>query len=433
MRLLIEGWRGINHSFALVNQFQILALLDCPGVELFHRDIPFRMDWDGLRHAAGFGREDAARIAGLPDPGSLPVDAVYRIAAPFRAGAAGAAGDRRRTLTFMVTELGLDAGSFAPGTDPNHFTRDCNLVVTPSAWARDRLAEAGLDPARVRVVPHGVDTAAFHPVTPAHRALVRAGLGLAPDEVVFVSIGGPFWGKGADLLLRAFAVLRARGRRVRLILKDQSSLYGVGMPGMIGQVGARCPALLAEGTLAAISLIQGSLDQAQMRELYGVADAYVSPYRAEGFNLPVLEAIACARPVIVTGGGATDDFCPDPLAVRLPGTPGSLDAGAGRPPHRFVEPNLDALVEAMDALAGGRRVEDAAAAAVRAAVLDRFSWRQAAAALLDLAGAPALAETALPRRRLGEAPGPGPEASPGPPGRPEAHLCPDLRLAPLPG
>jgi tetratricopeptide (TPR) repeat protein len=42
--------------------------------------------------------------------------------------------------------------------------------------------------------------------------------------------------------------------------------------------------------------------------LYRSCDVFVSPYRGEGFSLPALEAMACGLPVVVTKGGATDDF-----------------------------------------------------------------------------------------------------------------------------
>jgi glycosyltransferase involved in cell wall biosynthesis len=54
-----------------------------------------------------------------------------------------------------------------------------------------------------------------------------------------------------------------------------------------------------------------------MALLYQAADVYVSPYRAEGFNLPVLEAMACGLPVICTAGGATDDFVNEVSARRI--------------------------------------------------------------------------------------------------------------------
>ena len=46
----------------------------------------------------------------------------------------------------------------------------------------------------------------------------------------------------------------------------------------------------------------------RMAELYQVADAYVTPYACEGFNLPALEAAACGLPLICTRGGPTDEF-----------------------------------------------------------------------------------------------------------------------------
>jgi hypothetical protein len=54
-RLLIEGWRGINHSFAMVNQHQILALGRCSSLQLHHKDMPFFMpNWNAKSNDAGF-------------------------------------------------------------------------------------------------------------------------------------------------------------------------------------------------------------------------------------------------------------------------------------------------------------------------------------------------------------------------------------------
>ncbi|WP_198374066.1 glycosyltransferase family 4 protein [Neoroseomonas rubea] len=379
MRLLIEGWRNISHSYALVNQFQIVALARMPGITLFHEDQGLPANWDAKTNPAGFPAADAALIAGLGPPDG-PVDAVYRCAWPFSAGAAE---DRRRRVTYMITEMGLGTKSLIPA-DPAAFTRGDRVVVTPTAWSRDRIVEHGIDPAGIHLVPHAVDAAAFRPMGRDERAAVRARLGIAEDEVLLLNVGGAFWNKGIDRLLEAFAVLRARGRRVRLVLKDLSGLYGVGVKETIAQTAPRCPALLEENTISAISVIQGSLEREALRELYCAADAYVSPYRAEGFNLPVLEAISCARPVIVTEGGATADFCPAPLARTVAATPGTLDREPGCPPGRYLEPDLDALVAAIEGIAPGMNLSETAMAA-RAGVLAHFSWETAARGIMDLA------------------------------------------------
>ena len=38
MNILIEGWRGINHSYALVNQWQIKELIKSIN---FFKDMPY--------------------------------------------------------------------------------------------------------------------------------------------------------------------------------------------------------------------------------------------------------------------------------------------------------------------------------------------------------------------------------------------------------
>ena len=83
--LRLEGWRGVNHSFALVNQHQILHLARLPGLHLSHRDMPWAFEhWNAQRNSAGFSPEEAAVIDGLPPPDNTPPDAIYRICAPFR-------------------------------------------------------------------------------------------------------------------------------------------------------------------------------------------------------------------------------------------------------------------------------------------------------------------------------------------------------------
>ena len=45
MDILIEGWRKINHSYSLVNQWQISELLN--SCDIFFKDVPFvEKDWN---------------------------------------------------------------------------------------------------------------------------------------------------------------------------------------------------------------------------------------------------------------------------------------------------------------------------------------------------------------------------------------------------
>jgi glycosyltransferase involved in cell wall biosynthesis len=382
--LLVEGWRGINHSIALVNQHQILELLKFDGLKLYHHDLPFAFNhWTRTPGGSGFPATDCSAIDRVPAlPDDVAADCVYRIGAPIRAGEAA---DRRRTVTFMITELGLTPNSFIGGAaTSDFFTRDENSIVTASEWSRQRLLDHGYAADKVAVIPLGVDMTAFTPLTEAERALGRARLGVEPDEALFVNVGAPLWNKGIDVLLRAFAILRGRGRRVRLLLKDQREVYGLSINQIVGNVGADCPDLLRPETMAAITVIPDKLEREQLRTLYGIADGYVSPYRAEGFNLPVLEAIACGTRVIVTRGGATDDFCDDDVACRIQGQERAhIDPSQGIE-GRYIEPDLDALISAMEGLAVGDGTDANRYAAARQKVLTRFTWANSAAQLAGL-------------------------------------------------
>jgi len=383
-RLLIEGWRGINHSFAMVNQHQILALARCSSLQLHHRDIPFFMpNWNAKSNDAGFAEPDAQFIAELQDIHDGEPDFSYRIAAPIPAPSLSTI----PTLTHIVTEFGLDTASFSSpisSTALRDYTAHRNLVVTPSRWSRDRLLDYGFAEEGVRVVAHGVDHNVFKPMPSETRAQIRKEFGFKPEETVFLNVGAPIWNKGMDLLLEAYGYVHQKKPQTKLIIKDGSALYGLSIDSTMKDFYTRHPALATESLSGSIKLVSSNLSQLQLSQLYGICDHYVSPYRAEGFNLPVLEAMACGVPVIVTSGGPTDDFCNGEAVNRIP-------SAFRRGPLRsnedscWLEPNVHALVNLMCNAIESHSKQ----VALSKAACDQsnpFTWDRAAHRLLALYG-----------------------------------------------
>ncbi|MFZ4693331.1 MAG: glycosyltransferase [Burkholderiaceae bacterium] len=352
--VLVRGWRGINHSIALVNQYHLLAFARRPDVTIFHEDMPFASpSWNPARNSAGFDEAQQSQINAIPAPGDEDMDAILSISVPFLPTARKCL----KQVTFIVTEFGLQEAEFATGGVPARwYEEDNRMIVTPSNWCKQKLEDFGFRSERVEVIPHGVDQSVFFPITDEEREMSRRQLGFNEDEFVFLNLGGMMANKGVDLVLVAFALVLKKYPNARLLLKDMRHLYGYSTDHLFAAVNQKHSGLLTESVLAAIRVVGLSLPVNLMRAVYGAADAYVSPYRAEGFNLPVLEAMACGLTTLVTKGGPTDDFCTS-VSSRFVESRHSREPISGQTvPGEYLEPSLHSLVALMESeLCSGRQ------------------------------------------------------------------------------
>jgi glycosyltransferase involved in cell wall biosynthesis len=170
------------------------------------------------------------------------------------------------------------------------------------------------------------------------------------------------------VLLAAFARVLENNAQARLLLKGTDALYP--SREMVSEVLNDLPA----GARAAVSarlIYEGRTFSAKvMAELFRAADCYVAPYRAEGFNLPVLEAMACGVPVLCTAGGPTDDFTEPSFAARIRSRLERKRVAGGD--GEALEPDLDHLVTLMRDAAGGEARGRGALAAAHAHA--HFTW-----------------------------------------------------------
>ena len=60
-----------------------------------------------------------------------------------------------------------------------------------------------------------------------------------------------------------------------------------------------------------VTLITENIEYNKLVDLYNQCDVFVSPTRAEAFNLPILEAMACGKPAITSSFGGQNDYCND--------------------------------------------------------------------------------------------------------------------------
>jgi glycosyltransferase involved in cell wall biosynthesis len=331
------------------------------------------------RHACGFFRALHRRVpvalkAYDRAPSSVPPDvkqmlqnarSTLRCGAGIGIGGPGSMARVRGTkrIAFVVWE---------PSVLPKEDARVLSLmddVWTPSAWGKSLLVENGLQPHRVHVVPEGVDETFFTP-GPARNDNGR---------FRFLSVSRWTVRKGLDDLVTAFCREFRPEEPLELVIRG----------GFAGQAPARL-ARVVIGPHAPIVLVP-PCDDAALIELYRSADAFVLPTKGEGWGLPIVEAMACGLPVVVTDYSAPAGYLDESIAylVRVQSMIPVYDAEMFSKRDHFgfwAQPDVDHLQSLMRHVYEHRAEAREKGRRARQAVESHLTWYHAAAIACETLG-----------------------------------------------
>ena len=170
----------------------------------------------------------------------------------------------------------------------------CDRVVAVSQPLRLSLAEEGCPPAKLDVIPMGVDLNGLFVPGRERR-----------QDAALLFVGRLVPAKGADLLMRALAELDGRYPRATLTVVGS------------GPEADRLASLARSLGIGARVTFAGSLAHAQLAELYRRASLLVLPSLEEGFGLVLAEAMGCGCPVAASDLPALRDMIEDGRSGRL--------------------------------------------------------------------------------------------------------------------
>lgn len=141
---------------------------------------------------------------------------------------------------------------------------------------------------------------------PARRARARAELGASEGTCLIGTVGNRNPQKGHEWLLRAAHVVRGSRAHVRVVILGAPSPAHSAYEHQLGEEAIRA----ARGELEAVRLVDPGL---RVPELLSALDVFVlsSVPRSEGMPTAIVEAMACAIPVVATDVGAVRELIDD--------------------------------------------------------------------------------------------------------------------------
>jgi GT2 family glycosyltransferase/glycosyltransferase involved in cell wall biosynthesis len=257
-----------------------------------------------------------------------------------------------------------------------HAVMNANRKLPASRYCLDALTELGVPADRCRVLPYGY--------APEVLQDIRADDRYRRHSFVFLALTNSHdpYRYGTDILLSAFARAFAGRQDVVLVLKD----FGGHEQDVIADWVRQMPQWPKVVHLCEF------VPKEALLALYRGADAFVAPFRGEGFAMKVLDAAAMGLPILAPHYGGPADYLKPaeffPLAFREVPVGECLDRGETVVPAfaRWAEVEVGALAEQMQGVVGQIGAARLRAARARDRVLAEFSWRRVATTLIAALG-----------------------------------------------
>jgi len=189
--------------------------------------------------------------------------------------------------------------------------READLLVPMTDRAKECLILEGADPARIKVLPVGIDVEQFRPKD--GESPIRRKLGIGADEVVIVSVAALRWEKGIHDIVHAFQRMKMNpllsGRKMRLILAG-SGPEKKELDSIISRLGLRDDVFIRR------------FDYNEIPDVYRAADIFVLASCArrgwfEQFGYVLPEAMASGLPVVAAQSGSIPEVV-GPSGIIVP-------------------------------------------------------------------------------------------------------------------
>lgn len=230
--------------------------------------------------------------------------------------------------------------------------RNAGLVVTVSQYSLKKIVQYyGVDPAKIRIVPNGVDCLKFRPFDGSDKTKQK--IGIAGKKCVLF-VGRLIPRKGLPFLIEAAEQIVKERKDVAFVIVGDGSLR------------SHFVEYLKKIGLSDYFVFLGDVSDSVLPEIYNCADVFALPSIQEGQGIALLEAQATGKPVVAFDVGAVGETFAD-------GETGLL-----------VRPDGDKLATAVLDLLSNETLREKMGAKGRVFACTNFSWSTCAEKMLEV-------------------------------------------------
>jgi glycosyltransferase involved in cell wall biosynthesis len=184
----------------------------------------------------------------------------------------------------------------------NYLLRKADAFSAISEEIAIELVSNKVIPQKIHQIPNAVDTRRFFPVSPEQKSELRRKLDLPQAATIVIYTGRLVSYKGLPLLLEVWKELQLQHKHIRLLLLGSGGLD-------IHNCEAELRAYVKSNGLGGSVFFTGNVHN--VPEYLQASDIFAFPTENEAFGSSLIEAMACALPVVTTPVGAIKTIVTD--------------------------------------------------------------------------------------------------------------------------
>jgi len=320
LNILIIGWFNIPHSYAIVNCFQTIHLIKKYNnkLNIYIKEYKyFNEEWNNKKLLV-YTKEYNEIIKNLKEWNNEKIDLIYNITFPYDITMY----ENIPKCVFFTAEFSNLNKNYFTSIDNNDINISKELLndklyfTSPSIWSNDGIYKLQKK-TKSRIISHGIDNKILFK-NHKNRNKTRKFYNINDNDIVILNIGSMTGNKGIQFILQALYVniYIYKKTNYKLILKGSGDLYkSQEMVSSYMDVFLKSNLINVKNFTEMINnnliFIDKTFTYEILNDIFNACDVYISPYLAEGFNLTVLEALACGLPVIVPETGSTKEYIDD--------------------------------------------------------------------------------------------------------------------------